>query len=152
MIMGDIEAIAYALKMLRPHYFKLHNHRVIFTAIAAVYRSHRQGKIESVDVITVCSQLQRMKEFGDEGSQISAAYLTSLIESCPSTVNIKAYVKPILETARLRSLFELADRLKGAVMESEACPEKLLNVIRNAADAIEQKVAPDLEAIFDKDK
>jgi hypothetical protein len=152
-VLGDKEAVATGLRRLRPRMLAMQlRHTPILAALAAVYKLKRQDKVAEVDVIAVTTQLRRMKALGTEGASVTASYVMHLVEMCPGTANINAYIDAVIETARLRSLYDLGQRLQDAVLEPNASPERLLNIVRNAVDAIEQKGAPDLESIFANDK
>lgn len=49
-------------------------------------------KGEPVDLITVIEELRRHGQLEEVGG---AAYLTALIESCPSAANLQAYARPV---------------------------------------------------------
>lgn len=146
------DVVSIGLKRLRPRVFAHKGHIAILQAIAAVFRQSLNTG-ETVDLVSVGSQLIRSGQMDAvHGSGNGAAYLAHTMESCPSSANINAYIKPILRTARLRSLWELATRARDRVLEPDAEPDEITNALRGALDAIEQFGAPELEGVFDARK
>lgn len=150
---ADVAVVDVGLERLRPSQLQYKNlHAPILRAIAAVRQQQRLGKPIAVDVYTVGSQLRHTKALDTCGGAVPPAYLSALVETCASPVNIHAYIDAVHLVARLKSLYELGELLQQGVLAAEALPEHLVAVVKNAADAIEEKVAPNLKEIFEKGK
>lgn len=161
-------------RVLPCHFFRGEN-ASIYIAVARVLQRVRQGKCAGVDVVEVGSELRRAGMLIQENESIydrsgarrfvTAAFLTSLWDMCPSTVNVAAYADTVLECARLRALYELGFALQNAVTGEQAPqgqhdfsemggqplgsdPAQLTNALRRAADAIEARGFADLKTIF----
>jgi replicative DNA helicase len=99
------DAIARGVETLTAEDFYRERHRKIFSAIVSLF-----DKGEPVDLITVVEELRRRGQLEEAGG---AAYLTALIESCPSAANVESYAKVVAEKSILRQLVSAADQIAG---------------------------------------
>ncbi|MBA4178763.1 MAG: replicative DNA helicase [Leptothrix sp. (in: Bacteria)] len=81
--------------------FYRHEHRLIYTAIAALVSQSKPA-----DVITVFEQLQSLGKAQDVGG---LAYLNALAQSVPSAANMRRYAEIVRERAILRKLIAASD-------------------------------------------
>lgn len=85
--------------------FYRHDHRLIFSAVAALAERH-----QPFDMVTVSEQLQRSGQLDSAGG---LPYLGQLATETPSAANIRAYAEIVRERSVLRSLIaagtEIAD-------------------------------------------
>lgn len=117
------DAIARAVEVLREEDFYRELHRKIFNVILALF-----GKGEPVDLITVVEELRRRNQLDEVGGP---AYLTALVESCPSSANVEAYAKVVNEKSVLRQLLSATEQISGMVY-SEEDSEDITQLIDNA--------------------
>lgn len=104
----DNEKISKVIDILREEYFYLDKHKEIYKAIVDLYE-----KKEPVDIITLQNKL---KEFG-KLEEIGVAYLSSLLDSIPTTANIEYYAKIIYEKYILRSIIRASSEIIEIAMK-----------------------------------
>lgn len=95
-----------------PDHFYRQNHRAIWRSMTNL---KRRGF--PVDLITV---VEHLRKWGRLEEAQGAAYLTSLIEACPSSANAAAYAEIVMEASRMRSFATLGERLLKAACDPEA--------------------------------
>lgn len=98
------DAIARAVEIVSTDDFYRELNRKIFNAILLLF-----DRGEPVDLITVVEQLRNRNQLDEVGG---AAYLTALIESCPSAANVESYAKAVAEKSVLRQLLSASDQIK----------------------------------------
>lgn len=101
----DRDAIARVVELLGPDDFYRENHRKIFNALLTLF-----DRGEPVDLITVVEELRRRNHLEDIGGM---AYLTALMESCPSSANVDAYAKVVGEKSTLRQIIRATEEIAG---------------------------------------
>jgi replicative DNA helicase len=99
------DAIARAVELLTADAFYRELHRKIFGAVMSLF-----DKGEPVDLITTVEELRRRNQLEEVGG---AAYLTALIEACPSAANVESYAKAVAERHVQRQLINTADQIQG---------------------------------------
>jgi len=94
-------------------------HRLIFSAIAALVQSGKPA-----DVITVFERLQGLGKADDCGG---LAYLNALAQSVPSAANMRRYAEIVRERAILRKLIAASDEIATAAFspQGRAVPQVL---------------------------
>ena len=90
-----------AADLLTDSDFYRHEHKLIFSAIAALVAASKPA-----DVITVFEQLQSLGKADDCGG---LAYLNALAQSVPSAANMRRYAEIVRERAILRKLIAASD-------------------------------------------
>jgi hypothetical protein len=133
------DAVSITRQLLKASDFYRQNHRGIFGAICSLYDTG-----QPIDLITVVAALRERGELEELGG---AAYLTALIEACPSAANIEAYTRPILEAARRREAIQLAETIAALAYAPDAPPEALSNALAQAAE-IEAQAAKTVKPRF----
>lgn len=83
------------------NYFYHPKNRLIFRVIFHLYQNDKP-----YDLTTVAEELSRINQLDNIGGRL---YLIELIESVPSTANVKAYADIIAEKAELRNLINICD-------------------------------------------
>jgi replicative DNA helicase len=101
----DRDAIARVVELLNAEDFYRENHRKIFNALVTLF-----DRGEPVDLITVVEELRRRNHLEDIGG---AAYLTALIEACPSSANVDSYAKAVGEKSTLRQIIRATEEIAG---------------------------------------
>lgn len=116
-MMMERESIAHALRLLKPLSFYREMHRDIFGAVVDIFNAGRE-----VDLIAVVEELRRRGKLQEIGG---TAYLTALIEACPSAANIEAYAKSVSESYARRELINLSHALKTGAFSGEKSAAEL---------------------------
>ena len=99
------DSIAKAVEVLVAEDFYREFNRKIFNCILTLF-----DKGEPVDTMTVHEELRRRGQVDEVGG---AAYLTALIEACPSAANVESYAKAVSERSILRQLISASDQISG---------------------------------------
>ena len=97
----DKDAVVKSIEILKPEDFYREDNKEIYSAMLDIYK-----KGENIDFLTVREALKLRGSIDKVGSD---SYLSSLIDSVPTTSNIEAYVKIVEEKATLRSLIKAAN-------------------------------------------
>lgn len=97
----DKDAIIKSIEILKPDDFYREDNKEIYSAMLDIYK-----RGDTIDFLTVREALKLRGTIDKVGSD---AYLSSLIDSVPTTSNIEAYVKIVEEKATLRSLIKAAN-------------------------------------------
>ena len=100
-----------AAELLTDSDFYRYEHRLIFSAIAALVQHSRPA-----DVITVFEHLQGLGKADDCGG---LAYLNALAQSVPSAANMRRYAEIVRERAVLRKLIAASDEIATAAFNRE---------------------------------
>jgi replicative DNA helicase len=99
------DAVARAVELLGRDDFYRENHRLIFNAVTSLF-----DRGEPVDLITVVEDLRRRGQLEKAGG---AAYITALIEACPSAANVESYARVVSEKSLLRQLVSASETIAG---------------------------------------
>lgn len=110
-IIIDPEAIAEVGDSLRTEYFYRDAHRTIYGVILALYKQRLPA-----DFITLVDALERVDKLEEIGG---ASYLTSLINTVPTSGNISYYANIVERTWTHRSLIAAAGEIANAGYEQE---------------------------------
>ena len=100
-----------AAELLTDSDFYRYEHRLIFSAVAALVQHSRPA-----DVITVFELLQSLGKADDCGG---LAYLNALAQSVPSAANMRRYAEIVRERAVLRKLIGASDEIATAAFNRE---------------------------------
>ena len=119
-LMLDGQAFDRIADKITPDDFYRKEHRLIFTAIAALVEAGSPA-----DVVTVSEWLEKNNELQNTGG---LAYLASIANNTPSAANIGAYANIVRERAILRNLIHTATRIAGSAYSPEG---------RSAADILD---------------
>ena len=100
-MLADTDAVVKAIEILKPEDFYREDHKEIYSAMLELY-----GLGEPIDFLTLRNILQQRGTLEKVGSEM---FLSTLIDSVPTTSNIESYVKIVEEKATLRSLIKVAN-------------------------------------------
>ena len=129
-ILIDGGASAEVVGKLRPGDFYSPRHRTIYEAIATL-----QLRQEPVDFLTVSSEISRRGTFNGGDPDL---YLSDLIGSVPSAINVASYVATVREMARRRQLIALAERAaRDAWALDMPIGESVAHLVSHARDLAE---------------
>src|SRR5579864_7673005 len=101
----DTRAIERIAPFLRPEDFYLPVHTAIYRSMLALYELDRP-----TDIITLADYLQSQNRLDDTGG---AAYLASLGQIVPTSINVDHYARIVERLAVLRRLIDAGNRITG---------------------------------------
>jgi len=99
----DKEAIGLAIETVKPECFYKEAHREIFNSIISLYDSN-----QPVDLVTLTDKLQKSGNIDLVGG---ATYLTDIVDSVPTSANVKHYATIVKEKYILRSLINVSTQI-----------------------------------------
>jgi len=102
-MLTDKDAIMSAVEVLKPEDFYREDDKIIYEAILNLY-----NKAEPVDIITLKTELQSMKQLEAVGG---LEYIATLPDKVPTTANVEKYIKIVEEKSALRALLKTANEL-----------------------------------------
>jgi len=104
----DNEKISKVIDIIREEHFYLDKHKDIYRAIVQLYEEK-----EPIDIITLQNKLKEFGKFED----IGVGYLSSLLDSIPTTTNIEYYARIVYEKYVLRSLIRASSEIIDIAMK-----------------------------------
>jgi len=104
-VLIDPDAYFAVAQILTAGDFYIVRNRWVWEAFTALTERHTP-----IDYLTVCSELETNNRLGEVGGP---AYLMTLINQTPSSLNAEAYAQLVAETATRRRLIEAANRIAG---------------------------------------
>lgn len=130
-MLADTDAVVKAIEILKPEDFYREDHKEIYSAMLELY-----GLGEPIDFLTLRNILQQRGTLEKVGSEM---FLSTLIDSVPTTSNIESYVKIVEEKATLRSLIKAANDILAMGYASteevnsiiEKTEKKIFDVLQN---------------------
>jgi replicative DNA helicase len=133
------DAVVQVADLLRPEDFYREAHRVIFQAVLDLYESG-----ETADLITLTDELARRGKLEEVGG---AAYVSSLANQVPTSLNIKQYAQIVERTSILRRLIQAAGQI-AAVAYNEPDADTALQESEKLLSGVSERYArADLEHI-----
>jgi replicative DNA helicase len=120
-----------AAEHLKPEDFSLDSHRRIYSRMMDLSESSR-----SIDMITLCDELDRHKELATIGD---AAYISSLLDGVPDRPSIEHYVKIVRDKALLRGLIHAANAAIARAAEQADPAEDILGEAEAAIFQLSEK-------------
>ena len=118
-ILIDRDAIASVVDFLRPDFFYKEAHQLIFSAMLALFEKH-----EPVDIVTVSSELKKMKKYKDVGG---TSYLTELTNIVPTSGNIEVYSKIVTDHYVKRRLIEASGKISELAFNDASDVKQILD-------------------------
>ncbi len=141
-MMMEEEAIARAIEFLDKDSFYHEAHKKIFSAMLDLYE-----KSAAVDLVTFTEELRKRDDLEKVGG---AAYLTSLINSVPTSANIEHYARIVKEKSILRSLINTATQIITESYEDRQDVDFFLDKVESRIfDISESKLRQDFVPIRD---
>ncbi len=130
-MLADKDAVVKAIEILKPEDFYRDDHKEIYSAMLELY-----GMGEPIDFLTLKNNLEQRGSLEKVGSEM---FLSTLIDSVPTTSNIEAYVKIVEEKSTLRSLIKAANDILAMGYASteevnsiiEKTEKKIFEVLQN---------------------
>ena len=127
----DKEAINKIADIIRPEDFYQHGHQLIAQAAFTLYEKH-----EPIDLLSLSNKLSDMTELENIGG---LAYLTSLVNSVPTSAHIATYAKIVQRKKMLRDLIDAAHHMIGLGYREEEEVEDLLDEAEKKLFAVSSK-------------
>ena len=121
----DPDAIIKAVPIVHAEDFYLEKHQWIYEAIFALHERR-----EPIDFLTVVSELEAHNRLNDVGGP---AYITALINTVPSAINIETYAHLVERLSTQRRLISAAGDIAGIAYDSA---EDIENTIDKAEEII----------------
>ena len=109
--------------------FFLHKHRFIWEAFARL-----QENGDPIDFLTINGELDRYNQLSEVGGP---AYLTSLMNQCPTTTNSETYARAVKKYAAKRRLLSVANGIATMCYDEKQNPEDIKSSIENELSKIE---------------
>jgi hypothetical protein len=165
----DEKAAAYTARTLCTTHFHAPVNTLVFSATVQAWRQYMARKsakaLIEYDLIWVVGSLRAQRVLERCGG---AAYLTALIEACPSSANVAAYCEQVIEAAQRRALHAASEALQEAVSAEDGqrwqaasttvAPEpmhpplQIVSALRRFCDGIESGELPELKQILEAEK
>jgi len=141
-ILLDNDAINKVLEIMTEEDFYKGAHHKIFSAMVDL-----DDQNEPVDLITLTDYLRGKNELEEVGG---AVYLTSLVNSVPTSANVKYYSKIVHERALLRNLISVATEIITSGYETTGQVDDLLDFAESRIFGIsEKKIKPSFFPVKD---
>lgn len=141
-ILMDAMAFNHAVEVLAADDFHAEAHRRIFRAMQSLSAASR-----AIDFLTVGEALERAGDLEGVGGH---AYLTTLTEGLPRSVNIEHYARIVKDRAISRRLYAAAQAISNACLAgSEESTELLERAEKLIFDIAEQRVKEGLTGVGD---
>ncbi len=134
------EGLNAVLSILSPEDFYKDSHRKILEHIIAI-----TDKGLPVDLLTLVEEVKRAGILDDVGG---VAYLSSLMDGVPKSLNVEYYARIIKEKALLRRLILSSAKIISASYEQKEEADELLNEAQAAiVEVAEQRVKPGFQSM-----
>jgi len=133
-------AIETAQQLLEAGDFTLSNHRTIWTTLLAM---HARGEV--IDFVSLAEELRRREQLEAVGDP---AYLQTLIQSCPSDVNVPSYARTVRDLSLKRQVYAATDTLRDHALNGKQ-PQDLAGSLEAIAASIRSRLADAREQQFE---
>ncbi len=141
-MMMDRDAILTASEILSPEDFYHGQYGMVFDAIIELYRNGI-----GTDLVTLRNRL-REREAPPE--MLSTEYMGALLNSVPTSVNVKYYAEIVREKAVLRRLIQATERITGnCYMDRQSLEDILEDTEKSIFQVMQQRGGNELEPIRD---
>ncbi len=127
-ILLDGEALLKALEVISPEDFYRDAHRKIFQAMVELFE-----RGEAVDLITVTDYLRSKGHLEEVGG---VTYLSSLVNTVPTSANVRFHAKIVREKALLRGLLRAATEIVRMVYEEGLPGDELVDIAERKVFAL----------------
>lgn len=118
-VLIDNNSLNKVIDTLKADFFYDPKNKLIFEAIEKLY-----SKAEAIDVLTLSSQLKKVKKFSEAGG---GAYLSELVTAVPTSANIEHYANLVKENAVRRNLISYGAKLTEEARKEDKELEQILD-------------------------
>jgi len=139
-VMINQEAYYDVAQFLKADDFYIHRHRWIWNVFTRLH----DGRMP-IDVLTVSEELDQLGQLAEVGGP---AYLTSLINKVPSSLNAEAYGRLVEHTGIRRRMLDAANEIAKLAYKEELGIEEVMNEAeKNVFGISERRLTRDLQPI-----
>ncbi len=122
-----------------PDYFYSETHRVIYQTVIDLFEADKP-----VDIVTIKEEFRKRRKLKEIGG---AVYLTDLVESVPTTKNIKRYIEIVREKKALRDLLQLGEKISSSVYDESVDSGEAIETAEDLFLDIRRKSATDSQKV-----
>lgn len=141
-MMMDKDAICKAVETLSEDAFYKTTHRKIYSAILDLFERN-----EPVDLVTLTNELKKKGELSNIGGAI---YLTTILNSVPTSANVEYYIRIVNEKALIRGLISAATEITSlAYQPVEDVPQLLDRAEQLIFNIVQRKISREFVHIGD---
>ncbi|NLV74260.1 MAG: replicative DNA helicase [Chloroflexi bacterium] len=138
----DPDAIVRVSSVLKPEDFYRETHQLIYRAIMDLHERRSPA-----DLVTVTDELERLGALGTIGG---ASYLTSLVNTVPTSVNVEYYAHIVERTRVMRRLIEASAEIAALAYEDREDIAEVVDMAESIIfDISQRRGARDLTPIAD---
>lgn len=139
-MMMDREAIEQATEIVKAEDFYDKTMGVYFTALTELYSEGVEA-----DLVTVQNRL-RLKQLPEE--MCSLEYLSNLLDSVPSSANVRSYARIVREKARLRRFIKVSEEItQSAYLNKEDADDLFQNAEKELFSIFQEQKHNDITPI-----
>lgn len=135
------EALRIVMEEARPGTFRWDKHCTILLALSRQWERSEP----MIDKITTANELLTMGAYSE---LVGVVYLDHCCEMCPSAHHVRAYLRIVVQRARLRHLVLLGDAVQRQAMRPDADAAFLMSAIEGCVHDIDKYGCCDLTAAF----
>jgi replicative DNA helicase len=130
-LMLDKDAIIKVANLIRIGDFYKDDHNMIYEAMVELYE-----KREPIDVLSLSNRLEEKNQLDKVGG---SSYLTSLVNSVPSSSNVEHYAKVVQKKSTLRKLITASGEITEMGYKESEDVEKILDEAEQKLFSVSQK-------------
>ena len=123
-MLQDSAAVLRATEHLRPEDFYQPEHKEIFSVMMDLYLQRRP-----IDLVTLHTELARRGSLQGVGGN---AYLMKILNSVPTSANVKAYIDIVQEKSTMRKLIQACQKISGECFTQQTPLENILSSAEKA--------------------
>lgn len=123
-MLQDSAAVLRATEHLRPEDFYQPEHKEIFSVMMELYLQRRP-----IDLVTLHTELARRGSLEGVGGN---AYLMKILNSVPTSANVKAYIDIVQEKSTMRKLIQACQKISGECFTQQTPLENILSSAEKA--------------------
>ncbi|QTE68840.1 replicative DNA helicase [Clostridiales bacterium] len=123
-MLQDSAAVLRATEQLRPEDFYQPEHKEIFSVMMDLYLQRRP-----IDLVTLHTELARRGSLEGVGGN---AYLMKILNSVPTSANVKAYIDIVQEKSTMRKLIQACQKISGECFTQQSPLENILSSAEKA--------------------
>lgn len=127
----DKDAVVKIAEILDPEHFYQDRHTQIYKAILSLYEKRLPS-----DLVTMTEELKKGNKFQEVGG---ASYLTTLVNSVPTSGHIEHYAGMVKESATKRALISAAGHISESAFDPDADAKDLLEFAETTLFGISQQ-------------
>ena len=123
-MLQDGAAVLRATEHLRPEDFYQPEHKEIFSVMMDLYLQRRP-----IDLVTLHTELARKGSLEGVGGD---AYLMKILNTVPTSANVKAYIDIVQEKSTMRKLIQACQKISGECFTQQTPVENILSSAEKA--------------------